>query len=350
MKDRDLMNQESNNPLKNIQHGYILSTITLSNHKRSYRGLGLKVRDTSIRIKAQIALDINTRKLSTKGKFCEFIAQMLKHSISNDWNKDWAWYATKDYYEAEMEKRNPRFISDVARPRRPSQSYIHNISNIKKMIQTFGFIHFMQMMYFAINNSESLYKYGFFQLDFKLWKMNQEDKLRKIKGIMDTEAYWEEVELLKEFNSPATQPHEMTLKERVMQAIAQLSPSQKAEYREIEEVLIPSIVDSQNELSEKVSEIEKDIHAIKEVINRYYYFIDLIPDVTQEEALKYSFELRSDSEHFFHLSIDELQKKLKDKEQELLDFNLDEKRLEIDIKLNELEHKRDELLKGFLNT
>lgn len=259
------MIEESEALCENIQEGHLLSPIILSSQKNSYRGLGMKVRDASITIRRRISLEKNN--LTDKGKFCEFVAQILKQSMSDNWKKDWSWYAVKDYYEEQMRKRNPSFLSDVAKPRRNAQEYMQNIANIKKMITAFGFMSFMQMLYFALNDPKDLYFYNFFNCDFKLCKMNQEDRLRKIKGIMDSKDYWSEKETSIMSIEDLKNSNELR-EEKKLQAIAQLSPSKQNELAKLEESARVALKERLN-IEIDISNLEENLNKLERLLRTY---------------------------------------------------------------------------------
>ena len=230
-----------------------------------------------------------------------------------------------------------RFKSDVNVYSSKDKQVINAIGNIKKAMDKFNFVEYMEILYYLLNNPEDVYAYGFFASDFKLVKMTKHDRIIKVQSIMNNRNYWDDTKLFIESEGEIESSESYQIEERT-QAIARLNDVERAEFLTLER----DLVDGDSEymrLDAEVDNLKDRLDVLKDYITSYKANMGRFEHDVAESFTKEMFEVKGHivpSVSEANEEIERLPSEIKAKSKELKKYeNLDQKR-------NRLQELRDD--------
>ena len=172
--------------------------------------------------------------LTKRGAFIKFSLAINEEAKKRKWHKSWKWHVVKRYYHLiKQHQMGQAFKSDVMVYSSKDKQTMNAIGNIKKAIDKFSFIEYMEILYYLLNDPEDVYAYGFFASEFKLVKMTKYDRILKVQSIMTTRNYWDDAKLFIE-SEGEIEDSASYREEARMQSLAQLNDIERAEFLTLE--------------------------------------------------------------------------------------------------------------------
>lgn len=278
--------------------------------------------------------------LTKRGAFMKFSLAINEEAKKRKWHKSWKWHVVKRYYHfIRKHQMGQTFKSDVQVYSEKDKQTMNAIGNIKKAIDKFSFIEYMEILYYLLNDPEDVYAYGFFASEFKLVKMTKYDRILKVQSIMNNRNYWDDTKLFIE-SEGEIEDSASYREEARMQSLAQLDDVGRAEFLTLEKDI--SIGDSEYmRLDAEVDNARDRLDVLKNYLASYNANLGRFEVSIAESFTKEMFEVKGHNVPTIYQASKELEllpKEIKLKVKEMKKYSdLDAKRE----RLQELKNDRN---------